>query len=265
MKGCKSYGYKIIRNTKAASPAISMVVITAATVVLVLVAGTFAVQFLDRQQGSSEFDTLQKSLVTFDDAIRDISWDRGGSRSVRFTVNYGYVALLPNEKNIQITVDEYPEFNYNISTGVVKYSIPTSYVSYGKGYKSYILGDEKTVISSPSESYSQLMASQHSNSLDYTLSYRVRVMEEGPSTIANYVDIIVIRLDCANSTLMGDFDLVARNLGVATDSTQFAAGGNTATVNVTLDDMVSESVTVTLKQELPVVFNLIMAEVSVST
>lgn len=264
MKRRNSYWNKIIVNKKAASPAISMVIITAATVTMVLIAGTVALQVLDGQQGSSEFDTVGKSLVTFDDALRDISWDRGGARSVHFAANYGHLALLSDEKSFQITINEYPEFNEVISTGVIKYSIPTSYVSYGYGYKSYVLGNENMVVSSPTESYSQLVATQNSNSLDYTLSCRVRVITEGPSNIANYVDILVVRLNCANSSLVGNFDLVARNIGVTTTSTQFAAGGSTATVNVTFDGEASEPVRVALDSNLPVVFNLMKAEVKVS-
>ena len=242
-----------------------MVIITAATVVLVLVAGTFAVQLLDRQQGSSEFDTVQKSLVTFDDAVRDIAWDRGGARSVRFTVNYGYLNLLPDEKTLQIKIDEYPGFEQNISTGVVKYSIPTSYVTHGEDYELYVLGDENTVTSSTGESYSQLVVTQHSSSIGYTLSYRVRVIHEGSSPFANYVDILVIKLNCVNSTLVGNFDLVARNVGVTTTtSTSFEAVGSFATINVTLDGVTSDPVKVALDPRLPVVFNLVTAEVRVS-
>jgi len=250
-----------MRNCKAASPAISMVIITAATVVLVLIAGTFAAQLLDRQQGSSEFETIQKSLVTFDDAVRDVAWDRGGSRSVRFTSNYGYISLLPNEKTLQIEISEY-DFARTISTGVVKYSIPTSYVTQGEDYELYILGDGNAAVSSASETSGQLVANQHGSSISYSLSYRVRVMTEGPSAFANYVDILVIKLDCASSTLVGDFDLIARNIGIKTDSSSpFPSGGSIATVNVALDGVQSKPVKVALDPSLPVVFNLITAEV----
>jgi hypothetical protein len=268
MTGCNSRCRNFRRNRKAASPAVSMVIITAATVVLVLVSGSYAWQVLDRQKASAEFDTVTKSLVTFDDAVRDIAWDRGGSRSVRFTTNYGNIALLPNNKtlNIKVLEPEYSSFNYDILTGVVKYSIPTSYVTFGDGYESYILGSESAVVSSITESYAQLLAAQQLGSLNVTLNYRVRVTEEGPPTVANYIDILVIRMNCTNlQYLTGDFDLVARNVAITTISKQFNNGGSTATISVSLDGVQSEPVQVALDQSLPTVFNLIVADVKVSS
>ena len=75
---------KSLRSNKlAASYAISAVVITASTIALVLVASTFAYQTLDQQRGKSEFNLVQKSLVNFDDAIRDVAWSLEGSRYTR--------------------------------------------------------------------------------------------------------------------------------------------------------------------------------------
>ncbi len=55
MRRLKEPPFKAIRgNKKATSPAVSAVIITAVTVVLVLVAGTYAQQILERQRGNSE-------------------------------------------------------------------------------------------------------------------------------------------------------------------------------------------------------------------
>ena len=133
MKVTEKTQFRSIRkNRRAASPAVSMVIITAATVVLVLVSGTYALQVLERQQAASEFDTVQKSILAFDDAVRDIAWDRGASRSIRFTTNYGTMRILSNNKSINIKVQGTP-LNYNFTTAVVKYSMQDIYASFGSG------------------------------------------------------------------------------------------------------------------------------------
>ena len=253
------------KDKRGASPAISMVIITAATVVLVMISGSYGFLILERQKASAEFDVVAKSFLTLDDAVKDIAWDRGGSRSVRFTTSYGAVALLPDNKSLEIQVAEY-NVSYKLSTGVVKYSIPTSYISFGDGYSSFMAGSDSSVISSTADSFSQLLANQESGYLTLTLNYRVRVTEEGPYPRANYVDILVIRLDCISLPyLTGEFDLVARNVAVTTKAFgPFAAGGSVATFSVSTEEGAENEVSLALNSGLETVFNLIIADVRVS-
>ena len=253
------------KDKRGASPAISMVIITAATVVLVMISGSYGFLILERQKASAEFDVVAKSFLTLDDAIKDIAWDRGGSRSVRFTTSYGAVALLPDSKFSQIQVAEYP-VTYNLSTGVVKYTVPTNYISFGNGYSSFMTGTDSSVVSSTADSFSQLVANQESGYLTLSLNYRIRVTEEGPYPLANYVDILMIRLNCTRLPyLTGEFDIVARNVAVTTiPFGPFSAGGSVATVSVSTDAGPGNTVSVALNSGLPVIFNLIIADVRVS-
>ena len=253
------------KDKRGASPAISMVIITAATVVLVMISGSYGFLILERQKASAEFDVVAKSFLTLDDAIKDIAWDRGGSRSVRFTTSYGAVALLPDSKFSQIQVAEYP-VTYNLSTGVVKYTVPTNYISFGNGYSSFMTGTDSSVVSSTADSFSQLVANQESGYLTLSLNYRIRVTEEGPYPLANYVDILAIRLNCTRLPyLTGEFDIVARNVAVTTiPFGPFSAGGSVATVSVSTDAGPGNTVSVALNSGLPVIFNLIIADVRVS-
>jgi hypothetical protein len=253
------------KDKRGASPAISMVIITAATVVLVMISGSYGFLILERQKASAEFDVVAKSFLTLDDAVKDIAWDRGGSRSVRFTTSYGALALLPDNRSLQIQVAEYP-VSYSLSTGVVKYTVPTNYISFGNGYSSFMTGSDSSVVSSTADSFSQLVANQESGYLTLTLNYRVRVNEEGPYPLANYVDILVIRLDCAKLPyLTGEFDVVARNVNVTTiPFGPFDAGRSVATVSVSTDEGAENTVSMALNSGLPVIFNLIIADVNVS-
>jgi hypothetical protein len=254
------------KDKRGASPAISMVIITAATVVLVMISGSYGFLILERQKASAEFDVVAKSFLTLDDAVKDIAWDRGGSRSVRFTTSYyGALALLPDNRSLQIQVAEYP-VTYTLSTGVVKYTVPTNYISFGDGYSSFMTGTDSSVVSSTSESFSQLVANQETGYLTLTLNYRVRVTEEGPYPLANYVDILMIRLNCTKLPyLTGEFDVVVRNVAVTTlPLGPFPAGGSVATFSVSADEGAENTVSVALNSGLPVIFNLIVADVRVS-
>lgn len=266
MSGSKVCRRHIIKNRRAASPAVSMVIITAATVVLVLVSGSYALQVLQRQQAASEFDTVQKSILAFDDAVRDIAWDRGGSRTVRFTTNYGNMRLMSSNKSFEISAEG---FSYSFATAVVKYYMPSWYFTLGNGYSSYILGNESTVVSSLTDSFGQVLVKQEPGFASIALNYRVRVSREGPSTLVgstyiNYVDILVIRLNCTNLSVgSGDFDLVARNVGLTTYSYGPYSVG-TGTISVASDGVPTKSIQLDLGAG-QVMFNLIIADVRVST
>jgi hypothetical protein len=252
------------KSERAASPAISMVIITAVTVVLVLVAGTYANQVLERQQAASEFDTVQNSILAFDDAVRDIAWDRGASRSVRFTTDYGWVRLFSGNKSFEITL---PGETITITTGIVKYLMSSNYLKLGNGYSSYILGDDSPVVSSLTDSVCQALVKPEGDFTSISLNYRIRVYREGPSIIVSstsvdYVTIMVIRLNCTNLSLDGDFELVAKNVGLSTTSYGPYPATTAHTVSV-VSEGIPESIQLDLEAE-QVMFNLIVADVQVT-
>ena len=93
------------------------------TVTLVLVAGTYAYQALDRQQGATEFEAVNKSFLALDDAIRDVAWDLGSSRSARFSLNRGYLEVLSNGRNLTIQLPDFPAVTYTNTTGTLEYKL----------------------------------------------------------------------------------------------------------------------------------------------
>jgi len=262
---------RILKNRKAASPAVSMVIITAATVVMILVASTYALQLLIQQQASSEFSTVQKSFLSFDDAVRDIAFDRGGSRSVRFTASFGHLFLLEGNKTFEITESS---LGYNpepFTTAVIKYSMPYTLSSLSES--PYILGDEKAIVSSLTESASQAFVKQESGSANIFLNYRIRVNAEGTShkmlnssITVNYVDIFVIRLICTSSFVgNSDFDLVCKNVNLETIQSGIynVPSNGQITLSAIVDGVPSGQVDIDLTAGQKVIFNLIRADVRV--
>jgi hypothetical protein len=264
------------KNKKAASPAVSAVIITAATVVLVIISSLYALQVLTRQEAQAEFETAQNSILAFDDAVRDIAWDRDGSRSIRFTAKYGNMRLINDGKSFSVNASGFKDgagldayFSQEFSTSVVKYQMPNSYGLSGSG-SSYILGDGRPVVSTLSDSFGQALLVHESEITSIALNYRVRVSEGGaiqvgsPSRTVNYVDIFVIRLISDNSIVGNtDFDLVCKNVGLTTStSTEYTLNGPISIAAIGGNE--SDTVSLTLAGD-SVVFNMIIAEVRVST
>ena len=259
------------KNRKATSPAVSAVIITAVTVVLVLVAGSYAYQTIERQRGASEFETIKESILTFDDAVRDVAWDLGGSRSARFTINYGQLQSLSGGNLVVNASVGGNHVSENVSTVLVRYSISNNYINFGNNYKAYILGNENQIVTSSTESYGRALIDQKYGWVNITLSYRVRVMRTsvvrvGNDTV-NYVDIFIIKTTVPKlSTYIGDFDLAARNVDITTRSEgPYPTSPTSGTCSVSAEaGGLSSSVPIDLEPG-KVVFNFVIAEVQVTT
>lgn len=263
---------RVLRNRRAVSPAISIVIITAVTIVLVLVTSSYAYQILDRQRAAAEFDDIKSSVIAYDDAVRAIAWDRTASRSVRYKMTYGNLQFMPNALTLQVTASiNGNDFSQTLYAGILTYSMPTAYVTFGNGYESYLLGDADQ-LSFSNESFSQALIRQDLRFVNITLQYRIRVTTEGPITViggknVTYVDILLIRLTSDKPFIIsGDFELVARNQGVnvypsnlwdvgadGDCSISVASGGSVSTANMSLPQGTSA-----------VLFNLIVGDVQVS-
>ncbi len=264
---------RISKNKRAASPAISTVIITAVTVVLVLITGTYANQVLERQRGSAELETVKKSILSFDDAIRDVAWDRDSSRSVRFTVNYGDLRLLPDALTLAVSVQGYQNASYSSTTGYVRYSISTSYVTMGEGTVIYLLGSSDTVSTESTGSAGRVCSAQTGSWINTTLSYGVKAMKiytvQVNQTSVSYVDIWIVKLKMPSArSYINDFSLVARSPNITSISYGGADGsgynviGGQCTINVQIGND-SSSVTIPLDGS-KVVFNFLVSEVNVS-
>lgn len=263
-------------HNKAVSYAISAVIITAVTITLILVASVYAYQVLEQQRGASEFEVAKKSILAFNDALENVAWRPKSSRSVRFTVEYGSLELIPNYAalNVSVTLGGYPEIMLNsTSVALMSYLIKTSYVNYGEGYKSYILGDNLLLVGGSTESFGRAVIEQQSGLINITLSYRVRAMrtsvinvtEGGQQVPVNYVDIWIIKAVVGSwSSYLHDFDLKAKSLGVTTTTFgPYTVGESVAncTVRAKLGGAMSSAVIPLVQGK--VVFNVIVAEVSV--
>lgn len=269
----------LLKNNSAVSYTISAIIVTVTTISLVLVASIYAYQVLEQQRGAAEFDVVRESILAFNDALENVAWKPGAIRSSRFTIEYGYLQLIPNGTQygnsivINATVDgNSPTTLYsNATTGFLKYHLSNKYITFGQGYSSYILGDNGTLIVGSTGSYGRAIISQTTGWVTITLDYRVRAMKTSVinvnGTPVNYVDIWVIRLVTMETvthpwSYVHDFNLKARCHGVQTISHE-AQVQNNATVSVEVGSVMSSPAYIPLVAG-KVVFNVIVAEVQVS-
>jgi len=252
---------------------------TAVTVALVLAAFVYAYQVLERQRGQSEWEVAKKSILAFNDALETVAWkSSGATRSTRFSVQYGYLQLIPNANSIAITATVNGQLKslYNATypglTGVIKYWLSTNYVTFESNYESWILGNSSAVISGSETSYGRAVIRQQPGMVSVTLDYRVRAMRTSVINIGgvdtNYVDIWVIKMPMLVSTAWSyihDFDLQARVLDIHTASHSYTSVTNqTSVVRVQIGSEPASQVLVTLTVPGSVVFNVILTEVQVS-
>lgn len=269
----------LLQNNSAVSYTISAIIITATTISLVLVASIYAYQVLEQQRGATEFAVAKESILAFNDALENIAWKPGAVRSSRFTIEYGYLQLVPNGNNITIkaTVDGNTETLNSTSTGFIRYYLSNKYISFGQGYASHILGNYSTLVVGSTGSYGRAVVEQLVGWVTITLDYRVRAMRtsvinvtiDGVETPVNYVDIWVIKLVTMETvthqwSYVHDFDLKARCLSkkTITKGPYIVPQNGNATISVQIGD-ITNSADISLVAG-KVVFNVIVAEVQVS-
>ncbi|HKZ93525.1 MAG TPA: hypothetical protein VJ249_02940 [Candidatus Bathyarchaeia archaeon] len=267
-----------LKHNRAASYTLSAMIMTAVTVALVLAAFIYAYQMLDQQRGISEWEVAKKSILAYNDALENVAWKPGATRSARFAAQYGYLQLIPNANSITISATvngvarSLSNATYPGMTGIVKYWLSTDYVSFDPNYESYILGNSSSLISSSSDGYGRAVIRQQPGMVSMTLDYRIRAMRTSVilvnGTQTNYVDIWVIKLSMlvpSAWSYVNEFDLQAKTLSVTTASHRFTGVTNqTSVVSVQIGSAPASQVPVTLTVPGTVVYNVVVANVQVN-
>lgn len=257
-----------------ASYAISAVIMTSVTIVLVLITSNYAYQVLEQQRAAAEFEVAKKSILTFNDALESIAWKPEAARSTRFTINYGQLELIPDDRpeSLTLIVNASVGTNtvaYSTSTGFIRYRIKNQYVNFAGGYKSYILGDESLIVTSGTKSSGRAVIEQKSGWVNISLTYGVRAIRTSVITVngeqVNYVDIWLIKIVTRQwLNLVGDFDLKANCTDVKTYpyGPYSVTGGQSGLISARLGST-SSSASISLVTG-KVVFNFVVANIQVT-
>lgn len=267
--------FPFLPNKLGISYAISAVIMTAVTIVLVIVASSYAYILLDQQRGAAEFEVAKESILAFDDALEHVAWQPDAAQSARFTISYGQLELIPggHSEASDLVVNAYVGTDVtdhpSISTGFIRYSINNKYANFREGYRSYILGDGNLTVTSGTESLGRAVVEQTSGFVNITLDYRVRVMKTSETKVnnvtVNYVNVWIIKLEIPKwSTYIHDFNLKARCHNVSTTAYGPYTVDGDVKVTASLGAESSEVYITDLELGEKVVFNFIVAEVKVT-
>ncbi|MCW4007192.1 MAG: hypothetical protein NWF09_00660 [Candidatus Bathyarchaeota archaeon] len=123
------------RDKNAVAPAVSTVILTAAVVVMILVAATYASTFLDKRLAENEYSANKQFMLTTGLQLDDIAWTIGRTQTIRYSSRYGTMAVKPAVIRYTVTVDGTPLFSEDIGvTGILMFNMPVPSYSVGNGY-----------------------------------------------------------------------------------------------------------------------------------
>jgi hypothetical protein len=130
--------HRSLRNDKrAASPAISTVILTAAGIVMILVAMSYANNILSLKMAQNEFSTNQQFMQTTGKQIDDVAWTAGRSQTIAYSCKYGNMKFQDAALNytFQIhTSSGWTNLTLSGKTGIILYNMPVSSYSLGNNY-----------------------------------------------------------------------------------------------------------------------------------
>jgi hypothetical protein len=142
----KNTGYgnvqSLRKDKRAVSPAISTVILTAAVVVMILVAMGFANNFLNARMAENEFSTNKQFMLTTGLQIDDIAWTIGRTQTVRYSSKFGNMKYQSAALNYTFEVKSgaapWVTAVTNV-TGMIMFNIPVSTYSISNNYFERIL------------------------------------------------------------------------------------------------------------------------------
>ena len=119
------------------SPAISTVILTAAVVVMILVAMSYANNFLNSGMAENEFSSNKQFMPTTGLQIDDIAWTIGRTQTVSYSSKFGNVEVQELALNYTFQVHTssgWENLTAPVETGIILYNMPVSSYSMGNNY-----------------------------------------------------------------------------------------------------------------------------------
>ena len=125
------------RDKRAVSPAISTVVLTAAGIVMILIAMSYANNILGIKMAQNEYSTNKQFMQTTAQQIDDIAWTVGRTQTVSFSNKYGNVQFQAVALNYTFrihTSSGYETLTLPGKTGIILYNMPVGSYSLGNNF-----------------------------------------------------------------------------------------------------------------------------------
>lgn len=180
----------LIKDKRAASPAISTVILTAAGIVMILVAMSYANNILSMKMAQNEYSTNKQFMQTTGQQIDDIAWTIGRTQTIAYSCNYGNVKFQDAalDYTFQIhTSSGWTNLTLSGKTGIILYNMPVSAYSIGNNYFERLPSDSNSsfLLSGASAPISQVLCEEKLSMSDgsYTRIALVPTMRMLTSTV----------------------------------------------------------------------------------
>jgi hypothetical protein len=124
------------RDRRAITPAISTVILTSAVIIMVLVAMTFANNFMNSTLSQNEYKTNKQFMLTEGLQIDDVAWTIGRTQTSIFSSKYGTVSFEPSvlTYTFEANVGGNWQLIGNYTSGIAMFNMPTTIFSLGNGH-----------------------------------------------------------------------------------------------------------------------------------
>jgi hypothetical protein len=125
------------KNQRAVSPAISTIILTATTVVMLLVVMSYGNNFLNSGMAENEFNGNKQFMQTTGLQIDDIAWTTGRTQTVSYSAKYG--SLNFTQSVLEYTIQVHTNAGWQnlvapLQTGIIQFKMPASSYSLGNNY-----------------------------------------------------------------------------------------------------------------------------------
>jgi hypothetical protein len=125
------------KDGRAVSPAISTVILTAAIIVMILVASTYANNILGLKMAENEYNTNKQFMQTTGQQLDDIAWTVGRTQTISYSSKYGNMRFqeVALDYTFQVhTSSGWKTLTLSGETGIILYNMPVSSYSMVNGY-----------------------------------------------------------------------------------------------------------------------------------
>jgi hypothetical protein len=127
----------LLKDKRAASPAISTVILTAAGIVMILIAMSYANNILSMKIAQNEYSTNKQFMQTTGQQIDDIAWSVGRSQTIAYSSKDGFVKFQEAVLNYTFQIHTgsgWTNLSLSGKTGIILYNMPVSTYSMGNNY-----------------------------------------------------------------------------------------------------------------------------------
>jgi hypothetical protein len=124
------------KNGKGVSPAISTVMLTSATVVLLLITIVFANNFLNARLAENEFSAMEQFMQTVGLQLDDVAWTIGRTQTIRYASKFGQVSFQSAALNYSVYAKIGASWVrlLNNTTGIILFNMPIYKYSISNNY-----------------------------------------------------------------------------------------------------------------------------------